>query len=194
MTKFELENYFGAIAQMPQNCVDLMVAAFDIMLYTAGTILAQQGEKAHAEYLLFSGQVACSISDPNGQEVSTGFYVGTSVLPPHISRTRNNQSLINMGVTSTAAIAAINVDDLMALMVANEPIRNWGNDVMRAELQKRSEHQWALTALNNKQKLVWFRSNFEAFEDKFEHWRIASYLGMTPVSFSRARGQLADRV
>jgi len=193
MANFELEQYLGSIGQLPKASVQILVDAFEPKLCKPSDVLARQSEANSAEYILLSGKVVCTIMDRSGRETAIGFYEGSSVLPPSISRSRADKSLLTINVTSAAVVAEMQSDHLMELMVQNEPIRNWANDVMRIELQRSAEHQWALAALNNKEKLSWFRDTYERYEEKFEHWRIASYLGMTPVSFSRARSQLGAK-
>ena len=84
-------------------------------------------------------------------------------------------------------IAIVDTDKLAELMVEDEEIRDWGNAVMRQELQRMMAREWSLAALFAQEKLEWFRSDFPGGETTFSHVHIASYLGITPVTLSRAR-------
>ena len=77
----------------------------------------------------------------------------------------------------------------MKLMVAFENIREWGNSLIREELTLKVEREWCLAALSAPKRLEWFRKTHPGYEELFAHFHIASYLGMTPVTLSRARNR-----
>jgi len=189
-TKFDLRRFLQNQASMPSESIEVLVQAFEVRVFAAGDFLVRQNDPFQDECVLLSGRVVTTILDHKGKEVCVGLYDSPMALSPSISRTNAEKSLVNIEFTSSATIALLHADQLVSLMVENEHIRQWGNMILRAELQMKSEHQWALAALDNKHKLAWFRSRLVGYEDKFDHWRIASYLGMTPVSFSRARRTL----
>ena len=90
---------------------------------------------------------------------------------------------------SESEIAVNDSDKLTELMVEDEEIRDWGNMVMRQELQRMMAKEWGLAALSAQEKLEWFRSDFPDGEATFPHIHIASYLGITPVTLSRVRAR-----
>jgi CRP-like cAMP-binding protein len=149
--------------------------------------LVQQDAPDTDEILLLSGRCVAYIISQDGEQVHLGFFEGPTVLPPHISRTRNGYSLLSIEMLAPGRVARISAATLLDLMVNNASIRTWGNDIMRQQLLRQSTHQWALAALGGKARLLWLRENFDQLEEKFEHWRLASFLAMTPVSFSRIR-------
>ena len=165
----------------------LIAPVFSIVVADKNSTIVQQGEQFDQELLLLSGCVSSSICDEDGAAHCVGMFEGPVVLPPHISRTKGDVSWVSIEAISACRIAATSASTFMELMVANETVREWGNSIMREQMLTQSEHQWALAALNNAGRLKWFRRSRTDFEEKFEHWRIASFLGMTPVSFSRAR-------
>ena len=72
-------------------------------------------------------------------------------------------------------------------MLRDGNVRNWANGIMRAEIPRRAQREWALGALPAAERLVWFRKAHPNHEALFPHTFIASYLGMTPVTLSRLR-------
>ena len=61
---------------------------------------------------------------------------------------------------------------------------------LREELSRKTEREWCLAALGGADRLEWFRERYPNYEGLFVHHQIASFLGMTPVSFSRLRAKL----
>ncbi|WP_424982243.1 Crp/Fnr family transcriptional regulator [Maritalea sp. S77] len=153
-------------------------------------LLVRQDTPETDEILLLSGRCVAYILSQDGEQVHLGFYDAPAVLPPHISRTKDGFSLLNIEMLTPGCVAMISAATLLDLMVDNAAIRTWGNDIMRQQLLHQSTHQWALAALGGKARLLWLREHFEQLEDKFDHWRLASFLAMTPVSFSRIRNAL----
>ncbi|UWQ99919.1 Crp/Fnr family transcriptional regulator [Rhodobacteraceae bacterium S2214] len=152
-----------------------------------GAHITRQEDPANDEYILLDGSLVSRICDPEGKEVCVGFYVGPTVVTPNIARTRNGMSLVSISATSEAVIAQINSDRLTELMISSEPIRNWANGVLRAALSQKADREWCLAALGGADRLHWFRETYPGFENTFTHTLIASFLGMTPVTFSRLR-------
>jgi CRP-like cAMP-binding protein len=152
-----------------------------------GDILVHQSSENHSEYFLLNGKCRNLIRDAMGREVTLGFTNGLGIVPPNIARTRDGISLVEVEVLAKSDIAIIDSNKLTELMVADEEIRDWGNTVMRQELQRMMAREWSLAALSAQEKLEWFRSDFPDGEAIFPHVHIASYLGITPVTLSRAR-------
>lgn len=149
--------------------------------------LVRQDAPETDEILLLSGRCVVYIISQDGEQVHLGFFEAPAVLPPHMGRTRDGSSLLNIEMLAPGRVARISAATLLDLMVNNATVRTWGNDIMRQQLLRQSTHQWALAALDGKARLLWLRENFDQLEEKFEHWRLASFLAMTPVSFSRIR-------
>lgn len=80
-------------------------------------------------------------------------------------------------------------DDLIKCMVENRAVQRWGDTVLRYELIRRADREWALAALPGSDRLQQFRQSYPGLEDQILHHYIASYLGMTAVTLSRLRSQ-----
>lgn len=154
-----------------------------------GKTLASQGEYTTSEVMLLDGKITSQIADSEGRGACIGFYIGPGIVTPHIARTRENVSLVSLEVREDATIAALNADDLRTMMLRSPEIRDWANGVLRDELSRKTEREWCLAALGGADRLAWFRERYPDHEDLFPHHQIASFLGMTPVTFSRLRAR-----
>lgn len=139
------------------------------------------------EFILLEGQLASTICDPDGKEICVGLYVGPCVVTSNIARTRAGRSLVSISATANVKVARISSDRLTQLMISSEPIRNWANGVLRDALSEKAAREWCLAALRGSDRLTWFRDSYPGYEDIFNHALIASFLGVTPVTFSRLR-------
>jgi CRP-like cAMP-binding protein len=153
-----------------------------------GASIISQGDLSQMEYIILSGCVTSQISDPEGRSVCIGFHKGPCVVTPNVARTKGGLSLVSLDVHEDALIAQMNANNLSDLMLASEPIRNWGNIILQKELARKADREWCLAALGGADRLLWFRKTYPYYEMMFGHSLIASFLGVTPVTFSRLRG------
>ena len=177
------------MTELPDKDRETLVNAFEIRNWPVGSYLSSQGEREENEYFLLSGRARSVVTDAEGTEVNLNLYAAPMVITPNMARTSGGCSLVDIEILDDAVAASIPAAQLMDLMVNFESIREWGNTIMREELTLKVGREWCLAALNARQRLEWFRKVHPGYEELFAHFHIASYLGMTPVTLSRARNQ-----
>ena len=172
-----------------------LTAAWTPQFAEKGRQLACQGQHAADEILVLDGRVVSLITDAEGRGVCVGFCVGPAIVAPQISRTRDGVSLVTLQVAADATLARMPAQALLDMMLESADIREWANGILRDELSRKTDREWCLAALGGADRLAWFRDRYPDHEAQFPHSLIASYLGMTPVSFSRLRaaGQAQTR-
>ncbi len=156
-------------------------------LVKKGARLVQQGEPDTKEVIILDGCAASRIYDAEGNAVCVGMYVGPCIVTPNIARTRDGSSLVSIEAITDTLVAQMDSDVLTDLMIASEPVRDWANGVLREELSRKADREWCLAALGGSDRLAWFRERYPEYEGIFVHSLIASFLGITPVTFSRLR-------
>jgi CRP-like cAMP-binding protein len=188
-----LDNYLKTIEEflidLPAEHRAKLLDSFSIRTLPIGSYLSNQGERDVNEYILLRGRARSLVTDAEGNEANLNLYVAPIVITPNMARTSGGSSLVDIEVLDDAVIAIIPAAQLMDLMVKFESIREWGNTLMRQELTRKVGREWCLAVLNALQRLEWFRKHHPGYEDLFAHFHIASYLGMTPVTLSRARNR-----
>lgn len=177
----------GFLNNLPPDERATLLGAFTIRALPIGSYLSNQGERDDNEYVLLQGRARSLVADAEGKEVSLNLYAAPIIITPNMARTSGGCSLVDIALLEDAVFATIPAEQLMDLMVKFESIREWGNAVMREELTCKVGREWCLAALTAPQRLDWFRKNHPGYEELFAHFHIASYLGMTPVTLSRAR-------
>jgi len=135
------------------TCADAFAARWTRLRLTRGAHLARQGQAETGEFILLDGHLASTICDQDGKEVCVGLFVGPCVVTPNIARTRGGASLVSIVATTDASLARIDSDLLSDLMIASEPVRNWGNAVLRDALGRKVDREWCLAALGGADRL-----------------------------------------
>lgn len=152
-----------------------------------GEPLLHMGQVRLQECFVLYGLLRTSVTDAQGREVTLGFHVGPCVMPPAITRSIQERSRVDCVALEDSRVALFAPDTLGQAMVNQVQVRDWGNAVLRHELLRMAQREWSLTALTGAQRLQQLRAECPDLEDRVPHRLIASYLGMTPVNFSRLR-------
>lgn len=143
------------------------------------------------EYFVLDGILQTTIINDDGEEITTGFCSSGMVLTPHFARTIKGKSIFNLQALSPVVMAEMPVAVLDSLRYSFGDIKQFGLKVVEQELLKSIQHDIGFRAMSAKQRLLAFRHNYPSLENLVPHTLIASYLGVTPVSFSRLRNELA---
>ncbi len=152
-----------------------------------GQVLFHMGQARPQECFVLHGLLRSSVADAQGREVTLGFHAGPCALPPAITRSMQDRSRVDCVALEASRVALFDPETLVQAMVAHAPVRAWGDAVLRHELLRMAQREWALAAWTGAQRLQQLRADCPGLEGRVPHRMIASYLGMTPVNFSRLR-------
>lgn len=171
----------------------LFMSAATIKNYSKNDHIFMSGKKNNKEYLLLSGILhRYNISD-KGDEVTTGFYLSSSVITPHFARSSNGNSIFNLQTLTDSVVAEIAVEDLDNLRHSNLEYNEFGKRIIESELSRTFYNETVFRSFNAKERLLALRDQYPNLENLISHRVIASYLGITKVSFSRLRNELSRR-
>jgi CRP-like cAMP-binding protein len=186
----------AAVLVIAQALAPLEPAAFEPVLrvitlrhLAPGEALLQAGEPGAREYFVLDGVLRTWVADADGREVTLAFHAAPGALMPAIARTAEGRSRVHCQALLPSCVAGFEADTLVACMLAEPAVQRWGDAVLRAELMRRVDREWALAALPAAERLQHFRAQFPGLEARIAQRHVASYLGITPVSLSRLRAQ-----
>ncbi|MCB0545665.1 MAG: Crp/Fnr family transcriptional regulator [Saprospiraceae bacterium] len=155
--------------------------------------LSRIGKPDSMEYFLLEGVLHRYVDNELGDPVSTGFYLGKMVLTPHFARTIAGKSIFNVQALTAFVLAEMPVKVRDSLRYSYQDIQGFGLKVDEQELLTSLSGDMAHRSLGAKDRLLAFRDKYPNLENLIPHSIIASYLGITPVSFSRLRKELAGK-
>ncbi|MEP4534464.1 MAG: Crp/Fnr family transcriptional regulator [Cyclobacteriaceae bacterium] len=151
------------------------------------SLIVEKGKRNNSEYFLLNGIVRSYLTNQNGELNTLLFFEESSVLSPHVTRTSNSKSLINLEAVTECTLARIDAGEFENLIEKNLEIREFANTVLRQELLQKTNKEIRLISWTSKQRLEQFRKDFRMLENLVPHSMIATYLGITNVSLSRLR-------
>lgn len=153
-------------------------------------VLLRVGDAPPMECFVLDGVLRTWLGDAEGRAVTLDFYVGPCAMTPAIARSRAGQSRIHCEALTAARVVLFEASALSRAMMADIAMARWGDAVLTQELVRRVDRELALATQPAKERLLALRAEKPGLEDRVPHHHLASYLGMTPVSLSRLRGQL----
>jgi len=128
--------------------------------------------------------------DADNQVITTGIYSGQQVITPHFARTIKSQGIFSLQALTECTFLKIPIGTFDEFRFTNEPIRAFGQRVVEKEFIRNLNYEVLFRSYSAKDRLLFFRANFPSLENLIPHTIIASFLGITPVSFSRLRSEL----
>lgn len=153
-------------------------------------VLLRVGDAPPMECFVLDGVLRSWLGDAQGRAVTLDFYVGPCAMTPAIARSRAGQSRIHCEALTSARVVLFEAEALSRKMMADMTMALWGDAVLTQELVRRVDRELALATQSAKERLMALRADKPGLEDCVPQHHLASYLGITPVSLSRLRGQL----
>lgn len=183
----ELNNIINSIFPLSITSLKEISEIISYQEIKRGEVFLEKGKRNSSEYFLIDGICRSFLLNPDGEEITISFFNSGSIISPYVTRTINGITNINFQTLTDVTIGEMNASEFEELMVNNLDIREFGNMVLKIELQKKVQKEINLASLSAMERLQIFRKDYPGFENIVSHPTIASFLGITNVSLSRLR-------
>jgi len=180
------------IYQVSNNSAAQLIDLVHFEIIPKEKIFIKRDTRNEYEYFILSGICRSFLNNHEGEDITISFFKDNSIITPNVARTANNYSSLNFQALTDLEIGAFNAHELVVLMRTNQELRNFANTVLQNELIQKVNKEVNNACLSAKVRLIEFRKQFKALENIVPHPHIASYLGITTISLSRLRGDLAN--
>jgi len=153
----------------------------------------KKNEANRSEYFILEGIVRTYVLNPEGAEMSLSFFQENAILSPYKTRTANGLSRVFAQAVTPTQLALIDAEKFFYLQANNQELRTFAVRVLENELIQKTEKEIAMASCTAAERLARFRQQFLGLENRVPHSYIASYLGITHVSFSRLRATIGRK-
>ncbi|MDP3655050.1 MAG: Crp/Fnr family transcriptional regulator [Rhodoferax sp.] len=178
------------IAPVDASAFEPLLRGMRVVQLRPQDVLLRLGDAPPMECFVLDGVLRSWLGDAQGRAVTLDFHMGPCAMTPAIARSRAGQSRIHCEALTAARVVLFEAQALSRVMVADGAVARWGDAVLTQELVRRVDRELSLATQPAKERLLALRSDKPGLEDTVPHHHLASYLGITPVSLSRLRGQL----
>jgi CRP-like cAMP-binding protein len=161
--------------------------------YPINQIIFTEGKKNEFEYFLLKGILHRYNYSEKGYAVTTGFYIALTVITPHLARTSKDKSIFTIQALTDCVLAEIPSAEFDFLRRTNNEFHQFGQNIIEGELSRIFFSEMVNRSYSAKERLLNLRKVYPNIENLVPLGIIASYLGITNVSFSRLRADLTLR-
>ena len=180
-------------AHLAPNDVQQILDAGSFDTYKKADIIFHENRYNAFEYFQLDGISHRYNTDEESQMITTGIYQDDIVLTPHFARTKDGKSIFSLQALSECSFLKVPIGSFDQLRKENESIRSFGQRVVEKEFIRHLNYEVLFRSHSAKDRLLYFRDNYPMLENLVPHTVIASFLGITPVSFSRLRNELSKK-
>lgn len=153
--------------------------------------LFQVGDHPAMECFVLDGLLRSWLGDAHGRAVTLDFHAGPCALTPAIARSSTlGRSRIQCEALAATRVVLFSAEALSQCMVQHSSVAGWGNAVLTQELMRRVDKELALATQTARDRFLTLCAEHPTLLGSVAQHHLASYLGITPVSLSRLRGQL----
>lgn len=170
---------------------NLLIEKAEIREYPKNKVLFSENKRNDSEYIVLKGVLHRYNVNHKGDLVTLRFYMAGNAITPHLFRTINNKSIFTLETLTDTVIAEIPVKELDNLVITNQEFNSFRVRGIENEFSNNLYNDIASRSLNAGERLSFLRKHYRNLENLIPHNTIASYLGITNVSLSRLRGELA---
>lgn len=188
----QLHATFQAFHPVRDTSLRVVFEQCTIKTFLKNDLIAKAGKTDPFEYFLLDGMLHSFSVTPDFDQVTTRIFLPHSVVTPHIVRTSDTKSLQSLACLQDAVAAVISVDAFSRLMREYPDLNAFGHKVVERELILKTQRELALLTLPAKERLIRFRNEYPNLENLIPLTVISGFLGITPVSLSRLRNELAN--
>jgi CRP-like cAMP-binding protein len=185
-----IKDIIQSISPMSSNSLAEIENLIEVKLYEKGETFIVKNKHNNKEYFVLEGICRSYLLNPDGEEITISFFNKNEIISPYTTRTVKGVSTLNFQALTHIRLAELNAGEFENLMIVNLEIREFGNAVLRHELNQKVEKEISLASLTAKERLINFREKYPLLENQIPHNSIATYLGITNISLSRLRRDL----
>lgn len=171
--------------------IEKMMDSGSLQEYRKNEIVFAEKKFNAFEYFQLQGISHRFNTDADNQVITTGIYNGQQVITPHFARNSRSLSIFSLQALTDSIFLKIPIGNFDEFRFTNEQVRAFGQRVVEKEFIRSLNYEALFRSYTAKDRLLFFRSNYPSLENLIPHTIIASFLGITPVSFSRLRNELS---
>ena len=173
---------------MPDVSAITNIAA--IRSYDKGEFLLQKGNKARFSYIILEGAFREFYTDNSGREHNKAFCFKGDFTGSYYDLNSGKPSTASIQALTDSKVVALDHGGFQKLVEADLFWLKVAQTITHRLLIKKCENEYQLLSLSAKERYLLLRKEQPLLEQMVPAYQIASFLGITPVSFSRIRAQI----
>lgn len=180
-------------AGLSEKSLVAMAERVELVSYPKNAVLQEGGKVSKWMYQIASGIVREHVLREDGIDVSIMFHeapVGTGSL---YSYENNVGSLYSLSTVTPVSAHRMSCENLSNLLSNNTELSLWYAGLLRENAIKMQKHIIEMTCKSSEERLCYLISERPNLIKQVPSYQLATYLNMTPVSFSRSKSNIMKK-
>jgi CRP-like cAMP-binding protein len=168
-----------------------IVDVFRFRQYKKKDILAQKGKIVDSAFFIYEGSLRLFFNE-KGVEVTGNISTEGEFLSSHESFFSQLPSKYNVEAIEDSVVLEIKTNDFIQEAIKNPKVFQVAMKILEQRLTKARDTIEMLVTLNPQERYLKILNESPIWINRFPHHVIASYIGISPVSFSRIRKRILN--
>lgn len=183
--------YAEVLGVTDEKLLDIVVPISRIKTMEKGESLIRHGERQSHVMFLMEGLLRGFYLDPDGRDVTDcfGFHPGT---PAMACCGLNEPSPITIEALAPSRVVRIPYEAVTELLEKDVRLVQLYNTLLLKSVQEHWQVKTMVCQHTATERYQWFLEEYPELIERVNNRYIASYLGMSPVTLSRIRGNLRE--
>ena len=151
--------------------------------------LLQNGQFARYSYYVLAGVFREFYTDPKGREYNKAFCFKGDFTGSYYDLHSHQPSTVSIQALTDSKVIMIQYEKLQKIVQTDTFFLKLAHELAHDLLMKKLEKEYQMLSLSAGERYQLLRKQQPMLEQYVPAYHIASYLGITPVSFSRIRAQ-----
>lgn len=186
----ELKQMLGTIKGITEKELTVLAGISVCKEYKKGDFLLQQNDTARFSYYILDGAAREYFCDAAGREFNKAFCFKGDFTGSYYDLNSGKPSLVTIQALTDLKVIAILFESLRKLVEGDDVWCRFAYQVAHITLMKKLEKEYQLLSMSATERYQALQRQHPQLEQLVPAYHLASYLGITPVSFSRIRKEL----
>mgnify|MGYP006156509711 FL=1 len=191
-------NFLSQFVSLPNNEISLLESVLTFKIYKVGDKILQEGRVCHSIMFILSGKARSYFINHEGQEFTWNFHFNDAdskfenyfLVDYHsfLRQTPSHLTIEALEDIEAITLSYTNIQKIVSKSINLEKVASIMSSTAYQNVHKRA---FILLTSNAKERYLQLLKDEPYLLNKFQHYLIASYLGVAPQSLSRLRKEIS---
>ena len=191
-------NFLSQFVSLPNNEISLLESVLTFKIYKVGDKILQEGRVCHSIMFILSGKARSYFINHEGQEFTWNFHFNDAdskfenyfLVDYHsfLRQTPSHLTIEALEDIEAITLSYTNIQKIVSKSINLEKVASIMSATAYVNVHKRA---FTLLTSNAKERYLQLLKDEPYLLNKFQHYLIASYLGVAPQSLSRLRKEIS---
>ncbi|MFY7742576.1 MAG: Crp/Fnr family transcriptional regulator [Flavobacterium sp.] len=191
-------NFLSQFVSLPNNEISLLESVLTFKIYKVGDKILQEGRVCHSIMFILSGKARSYFINHEGQEFTWNFHFNDAdskfenyfLVDYHsfLRQTPSHLTIEALEDIEAITLSYTNIQKIVSKSINLEKVASIMSATAYENVHKRA---FTLLTSNAKERYLQLLKDEPYLLNKFQHYLIASYLGVAPQSLSRLRKEIS---